>query len=607
MADPRPFPSLHAPPEDDPLIGSVVVGRYRIQRLLGEGGMGQVYQALHQAIEKPVALKILKQEYSRKRDIVTRFHQEAVSASRIKHPNVLDVFDFGQIENGCFFLAMELLEGNDLADELTRQRSIAPNRAVRIATQTAKALAAAHARGVVHRDLKPENVFLQRTPDGEEHVKIVDFGIAQLRSNDEVAALEPNRRRLTRTGMIFGTPEYMAPEQAAGRSSDARADIYALGVLLYEMLSGAVPFTGDTFMGVLAAHLNDPVPPMHKFARDISVTPELEAVVMLLLAKDPDARPQTMSEVAHLLAAVPEAAHSGIISRESEPPNRLRSAHVPHLEAAPLPGEARADRQQETLIAAVPGAHWTAAQGTRSPSSSPYAAPQPSGTSLGSVAPGPASSPSHLPGPRVPGSMAPPENLASWVPQDAYAPAPHGSPWLVRALAWVGGAAVLAAAALGLTTMLPRGVGEPSRETSTPPGPASGVSASAPSSAATGADAARAAAPTQSAAPTQPASARGSPSAEVRLHVQTEPPGAVLFLDGAQVCDKTPCDVLAAPHVTVQLEARRAGSLGKIRVLPQRDQSVSIALAAPRPKAPEARLCERYDPALDIKITVPCP
>ncbi|HMJ15050.1 MAG TPA: serine/threonine-protein kinase, partial [Polyangiaceae bacterium] len=196
----------------DPILNTLVAGRFRVLRLLGEGGMGQVYLAEHEAIEKKVALKVLRPEYSTKPDIVLRFQQEAISASRIKHPNVLDVFDFGRLDNGCFFLAMEFLEGNDLADELVRQRTLDPERGVRIALQICRALGAAHARGVVHRDLKPENVFIQRTGDGEEIVKIVDFGIAQLRSPEEAAQTEPKRRRLTRTGMIFGTPEYMAPE-----------------------------------------------------------------------------------------------------------------------------------------------------------------------------------------------------------------------------------------------------------------------------------------------------------------------------------------------------------------------------------------------------------
>ena len=279
--------------QPDEVIGQLVAGRYRVLQRLGQGGMGTVYLAEHEAIEKKVAIKVLRPEYSAKADLVTRFQREAISASRIKHPNVLDVFDFGEIENGCFFLAMEFLEGADLADELERSRAISAERALRVILQVCKALAVAHAKGVVHRDLKPENVFLQVTADGEETVKIVDFGIAQLRSTEEAAATETSRRRLTRTGMIFGTPEYMSPEQAAGKQADLRVDIYATGIILFEMLTGAVPFTGDTFFAVLNSHMTAPLPPMRALNPDVVVSPELEAIISKALAKNPDERFQS--------------------------------------------------------------------------------------------------------------------------------------------------------------------------------------------------------------------------------------------------------------------------------------------------------------------------
>src|SRR5450755_2183203 len=294
---------------NDALIGTLAAGRYRIMKLLGEGGMGQVYLAEHVAIEKRVALKVLRAEYATKGEIVTRFQQEAISASRIKHPNVLDVFDFGQLDNGCFFLAMEFLEGNDLADEITRRRVLDAATGIRVAMQICRALAAAHINGVVHRDMKPENVFLQRTADGEEIVKIVDFGIAQLRSKDD--AVVETKRRLTRTGMIFGTPEYMAPEQASGKHADLRADIYAVGIIMYEMFTGAVPFTGETFLGVLTKHLNEPAPAMNAVYPDLTISPQLQAVIMRALEKDPAVRYQTMLEFAQAITGTPDAAALG--------------------------------------------------------------------------------------------------------------------------------------------------------------------------------------------------------------------------------------------------------------------------------------------------------
>ena len=317
---------------DDAMIGTLAAGRYRILKLLGEGGMGQVYLAEHVAIEKRVALKILRAELAGKGEIVTRFQQEAISASRIKHPNVLDVFDFGQLENGRFFLAMEFLEGNDLADELSKRRILGVESGIRIALQMCRALAAAHEKGVVHRDMKPENVFLQRTGDGEEIVKIVDFGIAQLRSKDEEAV--QTKRRLTRTGMIFGTPEYMAPEQAGGKHADPRSDIYSVGIIMYEMFTGAVPFTGDTFLGVLAKHLSDPTPEMPAICPEISISSSLQGVIMHALEKEPTARYQTMLEFAHAISATSDAAALGY--RPTQPASSERSnSFAPHLSGTP--------------------------------------------------------------------------------------------------------------------------------------------------------------------------------------------------------------------------------------------------------------------------------
>src|SRR6478735_6709890 len=315
---------------DDAMLGTLAAGRYRILKLLGEGGMGQVYLAEHVAIEKRVALKILRAEFAAKGDIVTRFQQEAISASRIKHPNVLDVFDFGQLENGRFFLAMEFLEGNDLADELSRRRVLDAASGIRISMQMCRALAAAHANGVVHRDMKPENVFLQRTVDGEEIVKIVDFGIAQLRSKDAEAV--QTKRRLTRTGMIFGTPEYMAPEQAGGKHADPRSDIYSVGIIMYEMFTGAVPFTGDTFLGVLAKHLSDPTPQMHEICPEVAVSRSLQAVIMRALEKDPTVRYQTMLEFAQAISASDDAAALGYR------PKLLTPSEHPSLPALHVPG-----------------------------------------------------------------------------------------------------------------------------------------------------------------------------------------------------------------------------------------------------------------------------
>jgi eukaryotic-like serine/threonine-protein kinase len=511
----------------DPLVDSVVAGRYRIIKLLGEGGMGSVYLAEHVAIEKKLALKVLHPEYATKGDIVTRFQQEAISASRIKHPNVLEIFDFGQLENGAFYLAMEFLEGNDLADEITQNRTLEPVRGLRIAFQICRALAAAHASGVVHRDMKPENVFLQRTADGEEIVKIVDFGIAQLRTNEEAAA-GASKRRLTRTGMIFGTPEYMSPEQAGGRHADARADVYAVGIILYEMFTGAVPFTGETFLGVLAKHLNDAPPAMSAVFPELQISPELQAVIARALEKDPNARYASMSEFSQALQGTPEGL--GLLSRAHEiraPEPVLALVRAPQGASAP----------DAVAAATAPAARRETREETRT---------------------------------AVAGTLAPGRSRAGAV---------------IGALV----ALALAAAAAGAFLLRNRAGEIVTPEATSVPAP---PEVRPPPTAE----------PSVVVAPA-PVASLPAPATTIKLKVVTEPPGATLSKDGFQVCDKTPCEVLASPNETLELVAVKDALSGKAKVLAQRDQSVSIRLLGAK-KPPKERLCEVEVDGL--KIVRPC-
>ena len=301
-------PEPPAPSDDDvfggesvepDLSGHTIAGRYRVIRQLGEGGMGVVYQAIDERLDKAVALKVLKEDFSRRQDVVARFTQEAKSAARIKHENVLDVTDYGKTEAGSYYIAMELLVGTDLADVLRQPQPMTVERATDIAVQICRALSAAHGLGVVHRDMKPENVFLLKSTDGRELVKIVDFGIAQMKD-----PAGENTRKLTRTGMIFGTPEYMSPEQASGKQIDHRVDVYATGVILYEMFAGRVPFVGDTFMGVLTQHMFEAPPPIAELNPATGVTPEFAAVIYKALAKDPNQRYASMAEFSEDLMRV---------------------------------------------------------------------------------------------------------------------------------------------------------------------------------------------------------------------------------------------------------------------------------------------------------------
>lgn len=315
------------------LVGTVIAGRYKVLRRLGEGGMGVVYEAVDERLEKHVAVKVLREDFARRQDVVARFTQEAKSAARIKHENVLDVTDYGQTDDGSFFIAMELLRGTDLADVLQGEGVISQERGIEVAIQVCRALQAAHARGIVHRDMKPENVFLVRTDDGRELVKIVDFGIAQMK---DISGSAEGSRKLTRTGMIFGTPEYMSPEQAAGKPVDHRVDVYAAGVILYEMFTGRVPFVGDTFMGILTKHMFEQPPAIHQVNPAAQVSPDLESVIFKALAKDPNQRFQSMQEFADDLQRFRQGARpNAAFSQPSAPVIPPTAAQVLGVQSSP--------------------------------------------------------------------------------------------------------------------------------------------------------------------------------------------------------------------------------------------------------------------------------
>jgi serine/threonine-protein kinase len=287
--------------EYDKLIGQTLDGRYFVEKKIGEGGMGVVFSARHAVIERPLAIKVLKREAMRDTATIRRFVQEAKAASRIGHPNIVDVTDFGTTPDGMTYSVMEFVPGQTLGTAIRNAAPFGPARAMRITAQIARALAAAHDKGIVHRDLKPENVFLLDRDGRPDFVKIVDFGIAKVTPPRG----KTNEPRLTRAGSVFGTPEYMAPEQAAGRSdTDGRVDIYALGVLLYEMICGRVPHRGDSMVRTLAMQMLDPIEPPSKVRPDLQIAPELEAIVMRALAKKREQRYQTMGELLEALDGI---------------------------------------------------------------------------------------------------------------------------------------------------------------------------------------------------------------------------------------------------------------------------------------------------------------
>jgi eukaryotic-like serine/threonine-protein kinase len=279
------------------------VNNYEIVSLIGEGGMGAVYLARHPLIDRRAAIKVLHPQLASDRGQVSRFFNEARAANAIRHPNIIDVIDVGLLPGSERpYLMMELLEGETLASRLVRLGSLTAEAAIEIARQTASALGAAHAKGIVHRDLKPDNLFLvpRSAPPGDL-VKLLDFGIAKLRSELGGTIVR------TQTGLLLGTPPYMSPEQCQGLSAgiDRRTDVYALGIILFEMVCGAPPFLAEGFGNVLIMHLTQE-PPSPR-SRNPAVPPALEAIILRALAKDPAERFGSMAALEAALATVPPA------------------------------------------------------------------------------------------------------------------------------------------------------------------------------------------------------------------------------------------------------------------------------------------------------------
>jgi serine/threonine-protein kinase len=281
-------PGLSLDPEDGTaLLGVDLDGRYRVLDVIGEGGMGRVYLAEHIEIGRRVAVKVLHPVYGRMPELVERFRREARAASRIGHPNIVDVTDSGTTHDGSVYFVMELLDGVELAEVIDREGALDVTRALKIATQICRALSAAHAVGVIHRDLKPENVFLTVREGVSDFVKVLDFGIAKSAEAEEARA-----HRLTHPGMAMGTPEYMAPEQAAGQPADARTDVYAVGAILHEMLTGQPPYSGDNFMEILTKKATTDPPPPRALRPELAES--VEHIVMRAMARDAQARLPSM-------------------------------------------------------------------------------------------------------------------------------------------------------------------------------------------------------------------------------------------------------------------------------------------------------------------------
>jgi len=267
-------------PRRDTLLGTVVDGRYEVLSVIGEGGMGVVYEVRHRALGKHFALKALRRDLAPEPETAERFIREARTAAAVSHPGLVEITDFGRLETGQVYFVMERLTGRSLAELLRSVGQLPAARGLTIVRQLGQALKAAHDAGIVHRDLKPDNIHVGRGDGDGDRVKIVDFGLAKT-----IGASGP-----TRAGMVFGTPHYMSPEQAAGAAVDHRADIYALGVVMYEMFAGRVPFEADTYLGVLEKHLHAVPPPPTTLRPELRSLAPLESVILRALAKRPEQR-----------------------------------------------------------------------------------------------------------------------------------------------------------------------------------------------------------------------------------------------------------------------------------------------------------------------------
>ena len=291
---------------DDPLLGVVVEGRYKIESVIGQGSAGTVYKAVQELIGREVAIKVLHDYLVSDQEFIKRFTQEAKASSRLSHPNIITIYDFGTIPQGNRpYIAMDLLKGTPLSDLLNDRNHLSVEETIPLFKQVCGALAEAHRQGVVHRDVKPENICLVERSGQKLFPIVVDFGIARLVQEESDVA------RITRTGTVCGSPTYMSPEQCTSSKVDHRSDIYSLGVVIYETLTGEVPFLSDELVKVMAMHLSDPPKPLNSVRDDLHFSQALEEVVYKSLQKNPDQRYQTMeefSEALELAAKTPDAA-----------------------------------------------------------------------------------------------------------------------------------------------------------------------------------------------------------------------------------------------------------------------------------------------------------
>jgi serine/threonine protein kinase len=338
---PRDGSTLRAPPGSD-LVGSILADRYHVIRRIGEGGMGQVYLAEHVKMKRKSAVKVLHQGMVHDPDAISRFNREASNASQIQHPNVAAIYDFGETPEGLIYLAMEFVDGEPLTKIIERHGALTAARAADIGQQVASALEAAHDMGIIHRDLKPDNIMIARGRAGEDVAKVVDFGIAK--------AMEADDQKVTKTGLAIGTPEYMSPEQLGGDQLDSRTDIYSLGLVTFNMLTGQLPFPSVVSREALIMRLTEKPRTLAEIRTDVQWPAELQTVMDKALANHPADRYQHVSqfgrELVTAVATMPESAFTSTGTLELSPVSATMKTELRPLGGG---GASRRDRTNDEL------------------------------------------------------------------------------------------------------------------------------------------------------------------------------------------------------------------------------------------------------------------
>jgi serine/threonine-protein kinase len=387
--DPGSWPQAGAPD----LVGREIAGRYRIVKKLGEGGMGAVYRGEQISLKRAVAVKLLKPELGANQMVLRRFNAEAEAVAKLSHPNTVNIYDFGQDSDGSLFIAMEFIEGRSLRDAIQKEGPFSPTRAISIAIQVAASLSDAHAHSIVHRDLKPDNVMLQDRGRQRDVVRVLDFGIAKLRDDNRAT-----QQAMTQAGDMLGTPQYMAPEQIRGEAIDGRTDIYALGCMIYEMVTARLPYEAPTIMAMLSKHLLEQVVRPSQRRPDLMIPPALDQLVLAAMAKDPAARPATMDRYAEMLQA--------LLATLPADPNRSAGMSVQQPVVAPLAPASHRGPLAGPPTAAPP---MTPPPGPASmPPMAPSVTPPPMGAPMTPAAMGPSMPPPPMTPAAMGSSMTPP-------------------------------------------------------------------------------------------------------------------------------------------------------------------------------------------------------